>query len=231
LRLPGQGAISTPFCPGSIERFPNPLRFAASAVARAIDASNDSAGKVNCAKTLLGMFRSATSLLVVIGHAAMLLDEIGIPIGPFLGGAAVIGLAVAFGAQSIIKDYFPSFPSSRTAGGRRRMRHVATGSPTSARATSCTARHRIRRLAGLDCFRGGRNAIDDSHSIPDNGSFAGKAKTAGAGVDFQAGSALTGKGSHFELGFCGIPVFADTADGRKDLYNSGSAFFEACSFS
>ncbi len=63
----------------------------------------------NRAKTLLGLFRSATNLLVVGGGAVMLLDEIGIPIGPLLGGAAVVGLAVAFGAQSLIKDYFTGF--------------------------------------------------------------------------------------------------------------------------
>jgi small conductance mechanosensitive channel len=39
----------------------------------------------------------------------MLLDEIGIPIVPLMGGAAVLGLAVAFGAQNLIKDYFTGF--------------------------------------------------------------------------------------------------------------------------
>ena len=39
----------------------------------------------------------------------MVLQEFNVPIGPLLGGVAVIGLAVAFGAQSLIKDYFTGF--------------------------------------------------------------------------------------------------------------------------
>jgi small conductance mechanosensitive channel len=38
-----------------------------------------------------------------------LLDEIGLPVGPLMGGAAVVGLAIAFGAQNLIKDFFTGF--------------------------------------------------------------------------------------------------------------------------
>lgn len=63
----------------------------------------------NRAKTLVSVFHNAANLLIVGGGAIMVLEEIGIPIGPLVGGAAVIGLAVAFGAQSLIKDYFTGF--------------------------------------------------------------------------------------------------------------------------
>jgi small-conductance mechanosensitive channel len=63
----------------------------------------------NRAQTLAGVFNSALSLLVLGGGSLMLLDEVGIPIVPLMGGAAVIGLAVAFGAQNLIKDYFSGF--------------------------------------------------------------------------------------------------------------------------
>ena len=63
----------------------------------------------NRAKTLLGVFNNVANLLVVGGGILMLLDEIGISIAPVIGGAAVLGLAVAFGAQSLIKDYFTGF--------------------------------------------------------------------------------------------------------------------------
>jgi small conductance mechanosensitive channel len=49
------------------------------------------------------------NLVIVGGGLVMILDEIGIPITPVIGGAAVVGLAVAFGAQSLIKDYFTGF--------------------------------------------------------------------------------------------------------------------------
>jgi small-conductance mechanosensitive channel len=63
----------------------------------------------NRAQTLSGVFNSALSLLILGGGSLMLLDEVGIPIVPLMGGAAVIGLAVAFGAQNLIKDYFSGF--------------------------------------------------------------------------------------------------------------------------
>jgi len=63
----------------------------------------------NRAQTLVGVFSSALSLLVLGGGALMILDEVGIPIVPLMGGAAVLGLAVAFGAQNLIKDYFSGF--------------------------------------------------------------------------------------------------------------------------
>ncbi|HTU94096.1 MAG TPA: mechanosensitive ion channel domain-containing protein, partial [Gemmataceae bacterium] len=63
----------------------------------------------NRAETLVGVFNSALSLLILGGGSLMMLDEVGIPIVPLMGGAAVIGLAVAFGAQNLIKDYFSGF--------------------------------------------------------------------------------------------------------------------------
>jgi small conductance mechanosensitive channel len=63
----------------------------------------------NRAQTLVGVFSSALALLVLGGGTLMILDEVGIPIVPLMGGAAVLGLAVAFGAQNLIKDYFSGF--------------------------------------------------------------------------------------------------------------------------
>jgi small-conductance mechanosensitive channel len=63
----------------------------------------------NRAQTLAGVFNSALSLLILGGGGLMMLDEVGIPIVPLMGGAAVVGLAVAFGAQNLIKDYFSGF--------------------------------------------------------------------------------------------------------------------------
>ena len=63
----------------------------------------------NRAKTLLGVFNNVANLLIIGGGVVMLLAEIGISVMPLLGGAAVLGLAVAFGAQSLIKDYFTGF--------------------------------------------------------------------------------------------------------------------------
>ncbi len=63
----------------------------------------------NRAKTLVGVFRNAATMVIIAGGILMLLDEVNIPIAPLMGGAAVFGLAVAFGAQTLIKDFFAGF--------------------------------------------------------------------------------------------------------------------------
>ena len=63
----------------------------------------------NRANTLVGVFRYVAGLVIFGGGFLMLLDEAGVPVVPLMGGAAVIGLAVAFGAQNLIRDYFTGF--------------------------------------------------------------------------------------------------------------------------
>lgn len=63
----------------------------------------------NRASTLVGVFRSTALIVIVVGGTLMILDIAGVPIGPLLGGAAVFGLAIAFGAQNLIRDYFYGF--------------------------------------------------------------------------------------------------------------------------
>jgi small conductance mechanosensitive channel len=63
----------------------------------------------NRARTLVGVMHNALRTVVIGAAAIMLLAEIGVNIGTLLGGVAVAGLAVAFGAQSLIKDYFTGF--------------------------------------------------------------------------------------------------------------------------
>ncbi len=63
----------------------------------------------NRASTLAAVFRNVAYIAIIVGCILMILAEIDVQIGPLLGGAAVIGLAVAFGAQSLVKDYFYGF--------------------------------------------------------------------------------------------------------------------------
>ncbi len=65
--------------------------------------------RTNRARTIVTVLQNLVRTVAVAVGLFMALDEIGLPIGPLLGGAAVIGLAVAFGAQSLIKDYFTGF--------------------------------------------------------------------------------------------------------------------------
>jgi small conductance mechanosensitive channel len=61
------------------------------------------------AKTLVSVFHNAASIVVIVGGSIMILAETGVNIVPLMGGAAVAGLAVAFGAQNLIRDYFSGF--------------------------------------------------------------------------------------------------------------------------
>lgn len=63
----------------------------------------------NRASTLVGVLRYAAAIGIFGGGLVMLLDEAGVPVVPLMGGAAVLGLAVAFGAQNLIRDYFTGF--------------------------------------------------------------------------------------------------------------------------
>jgi moderate conductance mechanosensitive channel len=63
----------------------------------------------NRAKTLVGVFQNASTVAIFVSGSLMILDELGANITVLMGGVAVIGLAVAFGAQNLIKDYFYGF--------------------------------------------------------------------------------------------------------------------------
>jgi len=63
----------------------------------------------NRAKTLVGVFHNAIRVIVLVGGSLMVLAEIGVNILPLMGGAAVLGLAAAFGGQNLLRDYFTGF--------------------------------------------------------------------------------------------------------------------------
>ncbi len=63
----------------------------------------------NRAKTLVGVFQNAATVAIFITGFLMVLEEAGANVTVLMGGVAVIGLAVAFGAQNLIKDYFYGF--------------------------------------------------------------------------------------------------------------------------
>ncbi len=56
------------------------------------------------ARTLLPLARNALRVVVGIIAALMILSEIGIDIAPVLAGVGVAGLAIGFGAQTLVKD-------------------------------------------------------------------------------------------------------------------------------
>lgn len=59
--------------------------------------------------TVGNAFRYFATVVVVLVAGMLILDELGISIAPLLATAGVAGIAIAFGAQSLIKDYFTGF--------------------------------------------------------------------------------------------------------------------------
>lgn len=56
------------------------------------------------AKTLLPLLQRVAFIFLALITGLIILSEIGIDIGPLLAGAGIIGLAVGFGAQTLVKD-------------------------------------------------------------------------------------------------------------------------------
>jgi len=65
--------------------------------------------QIKRAETLGRVFRYIAGLSTLLIAGMLVLSEIGVSIGPILGAAGVVGVAVGFGAQSLIKDYFTGF--------------------------------------------------------------------------------------------------------------------------
>lgn len=60
-------------------------------------------------ETLSRVFRYFATVTIVAMTVMVVLAQIGISIAPILGAAGVVGLAVGFGAQSLVKDFFHGF--------------------------------------------------------------------------------------------------------------------------
>lgn len=55
-------------------------------------------------RTLVGLLRSVGRVIIFVIFLFMLMSAVGLDLGPLLAGAGVVGLAISFGAQSLVKD-------------------------------------------------------------------------------------------------------------------------------
>lgn len=60
-------------------------------------------------KTLLPLLRTILFILFSAVFGLLLLSELGVNIVPFMAGAGVLGIAVGFGAQTMVKDFLTGF--------------------------------------------------------------------------------------------------------------------------
>ena len=61
------------------------------------------------AETLGRVFRYLVTVVVGLVTVMLVLAELGVSLAPILGAAGVVGLAVGFGAQSLVKDFVTGF--------------------------------------------------------------------------------------------------------------------------
>jgi len=88
--------------PGSQERLRNLKRRAPTAIVSTGSLSLRSAAR---AQTLGLVLRSIASALVWAIAVTMILGELGVNLGPLIAGAGIAGVAIGFGAQSLVKDF------------------------------------------------------------------------------------------------------------------------------
>jgi small conductance mechanosensitive channel len=60
-------------------------------------------------ETLSSIIRYVLTIAIIIVAIMMIMGELGIEIGPILAAAGIFGLAVGFGAQSLVKDVISGF--------------------------------------------------------------------------------------------------------------------------
>ncbi len=67
------------------------------------------------ARTLLPLLRKVAAIILVAMVALITLSELGVNIAPLLAGAGIVGIAVGFGAQNLVRDVITGlFICSRT---------------------------------------------------------------------------------------------------------------------
>jgi len=67
------------------------------------DTTKEATGKRQ--NTLIGVFVGALKVIVWLVAIMMILPELGINVGPILAGAGILGVALGFGAQYMIRDF------------------------------------------------------------------------------------------------------------------------------
>ena len=87
------------------------VKLVSRAVRRAVDDGNDevTTDAERRAETLGSVLTNTARVLVIAFLLLMVLSEFGVNIGPLVAGAGVAGVALGFGAQSLVKDVISGF--------------------------------------------------------------------------------------------------------------------------
>jgi small conductance mechanosensitive channel len=82
------------------------LRVVLRRIEKSLEASHDGTrtAHIQRTRTLIGLMRSVGRVIIFMIFLFMILRAIGVDLAPLLAGAGVVGLAISFGAQSLVKD-------------------------------------------------------------------------------------------------------------------------------
>jgi small conductance mechanosensitive channel len=73
------------------------------------DTDEDPAEATKRVTTLVKVIHSLIKIIIVIIFIMMLLPKVGVNIAPVLAGAGILGLAIGFGAQELVRDFISGF--------------------------------------------------------------------------------------------------------------------------
>ncbi len=87
------------------------VKLVSRAVRRAVDDGNEevTSDAERRAETLGSVLNNTARVLAVVFFLLMSLQEFGVNIGPLVAGAGIAGVALGFGAQSLVKDVISGF--------------------------------------------------------------------------------------------------------------------------
>jgi small conductance mechanosensitive channel len=78
---------------------------------RRLEATPSATGAINLRRTatIVGILTSAFRVVIWTLVGFLVLGELGIDLGPLIAGAGIVGLALGFGAQSLVRDFLSGF--------------------------------------------------------------------------------------------------------------------------
>jgi len=76
---------------------------------RATQGDRDAENRRARLRTLLPIVRSGVLMVLIVMTVLMALSALGVQVAPLLAGAGVVGVAVGFGAQTLVRDLFSKF--------------------------------------------------------------------------------------------------------------------------
>src|SRR5437763_15965727 len=76
-----------------------------------LDDVSNATGAINLRRTttIVGIMNSTLRVVVWTIAILLVLGQVGVDLGPLIAGAGIVGVALGFGAQSLVRDFLSGF--------------------------------------------------------------------------------------------------------------------------